>query len=389
MVFRMCSIGGKIYTGDPEALDADKADLTKTQLPDSEKDKSSKEPISLSTGSSTANVKPTDSTSKADPTPKSSTEGAEPESKAIHHFRDEELQKDLQTAVQADSGSELASHARNLNGFFSVLALCHTVLTNIDKETGQIEYKAQSPDESALVQAAADMGFVFRGREREILYLQTPFGSVGDVEESSHGSPTPGAAPGEQHIDRYELLNILEFTSARKRMSVVVRKLDSDDGRLFLLTKGADNVIFERLKKGVGEELKMATERHLDEFAGQGLRTLTLAYKIVGGTCDLFQVYWTVSLHFMFAVEQEYASWNERYHEATVALDEREEKIEAISDELEQDLRLLGATAIEDRLQDGVPEAIADLKAAGIKVWVATGDKLETAIGELTPFLSS
>ena len=62
-------------------------------------------------------------------------------------------------------------------------------------------------------------------------------------------------------------------------------------------------------------------------------------------------------------------------------MDDRETKIETVSDELERDLRLLGATAIEDRLQDGVPETIADLKRAGIKVWVATGDKLETAIG--------
>jgi phospholipid-translocating ATPase len=62
-------------------------------------------------------------------------------------------------------------------------------------------------------------------------------------------------------------------------------------------------------------------------------------------------------------------------------MDDREAKIEAISDELEHDLRLLGATAIEDKLQEGVPETIADLKLAGIKIWVATGDKLETAIG--------
>jgi len=66
-----------------------------------------------------------------------------------------------------------------------------------------------------------------------------------------------------------------------------------------------------------------------------------------------------------------------------VAIEDREGKIEAVSDEMERNLRLLGATAIEDRLQDGVPEAIADLKRAGIKIWVATGDKLETAIGEL------
>lgn len=64
-----------------------------------------------------------------------------------------------------------------------------------------------------------------------------------------------------------------------------------------------------------------------------------------------------------------------------MASENREQQIEDVSNELEQELRLLGATAIEDRLQDGVPETIADLKRAGIKIWVATGDKLETAIG--------
>ena len=203
------------------------------------------------------------------------------------HFRDAELTRDLLSAVHADQDSTNAAHARQLNGFFSVLALCHTVLTSVDKETGKIEYKSQSPDEAALVQAAADMGFVFKGREKEILLLQTPFGhaNVGEPEdeiighEPQYSSSTPS---GEGSLERYELLNILEFTSARKRMSVVLRKLDGDDSRLFLLSKGADNVIFERLKPG-GEELKQITEKHLDEFASQGLRTLTLAYKIING----------------------------------------------------------------------------------------------------------
>ena len=81
--------------------------------------------------------------------------------------------------------------------------------------------------------------------------------------------------------------------------------------------------------------------------------------------------------------EDEYEAWAERYRVASASLDEREEKVEAVSDEIEQGLRLLGATAIEDRLQDGVPETIADLKEADIKIWVLTGDKLETAIGKL------
>lgn len=79
----------------------------------------------------------------------------------------------------------------------------------------------------------------------------------------------------------------------------------------------------------------------------------------------------------------DYEAWSARYHEASVSLNDREALLDDLAEELEKDLRLLGATAIEDRLQDGVPEAIADLKRAGIKIWVATGDKLETAIGKL------
>ncbi|QRW01507.1 phospholipid-translocating P-type ATPase [Ceratobasidium sp. AG-Ba] len=217
--------------------------------------------------------------------------------------------------------------------------LCHTVLTGTDERTGRLEYKAQSPDEAALVQAAADAGFVFLGREREVMRLQTPF-SDGKVEE-------------------FELLNVLEFTSARKRMSVVLRKMDPEDPRIFLMCKGADNVIFERLKAG-NDSLRNKTGEDLDYFASEGLRTLCLAYKNIS--------------------PEEYEAWNARYQDALVALDNREDKVEAVSDEIERELRLLGATAIEDRLQDGVPKAIADLKRAGIKVWVATGDKLETAI---------
>ncbi|KAF7331909.1 Phospholipid-transporting ATPase [Mycena kentingensis (nom. inval.)] len=113
----------------------------------------------------------------------------------------------------------------------------------------------------------------------------------------------------------------------------------------------------ESLKEGKDVS---SSKTHLSDFANSGLRTLTLAYKVIQ--------------------EDEYLAWNERYHEATVALEDREDKVEAVSEELERDLRLLGATAIEDKLQDGVPETIADLKRAGIKIWVATGDKLETAI---------
>jgi len=151
-------------------------------------------------------------------------------------------------------------------------------------------------------------------------------------------------------------------------MSIFLRKVNEDntshDGQgglypVLLFSKGADNVIFERLRPGDGA-FKKTTDGHLQEFASEGLRTLTLAYK--------------------YLAEEEYQDWAHRYHEASTSIENREDEMDAVAATIEGDLRLLGATAIEDKLQDGVPEAIADLKRAGIKVWVATGDKLETAI---------
>ncbi|KAJ7907347.1 hypothetical protein B0H13DRAFT_2332504 [Mycena leptocephala] len=335
MVFRECSIGGKVYSGDPPQDDDPIAPSPLDVRPSSPPPPGPAEDVRPSTGESSTAV---DSSNDITPnTAGGSTHSGGPDpapsAPARPRFADAMLAADLAAAVHAGPHTP-------------------TPATRARCTASSPAYKAQSPDEAALVQAAADMGYVFRGREREVMLLQTPFN-------------TPGT------LERYELLNILEFTSARKRMSVVLRKLgtgtgkdgaegEDGEGQLFLLSKGADNVIFERLKQGVADELKVQTEKDLNEFAGNGLRTLTLAYKVLQ--------------------EDEYAAWNERYHEATMALDDREAIIEAVSDEIEHDLRLLGATAIEDRLQDGVPETIADLKRAGIKVWVATGDKLETAI---------
>jgi phospholipid-translocating ATPase len=265
MIFRQCSVSGKVYKGDPTSDDSESTLEKKMSTSTTEPARSVTIPVSQPESDSTAApdpgaTAPLDDATTITPLPVSA-EKVKLSPGVLKHFRDEILKADLADAVSAGPNSEGAPRARALNGFFVVLALCHTVLTSVDPKTGAIEYKAQSPDEAALVQAAADVGFIFRGRDREILSLQTPFSD---------------------EIERYELLNILEFTSARKRMSVVLRKLDGEDGRLFLLTKGADNVIFERLRSG-NDELKEITERHLDEFASEGLRTLTLAYKVIPG----------------------------------------------------------------------------------------------------------
>uniref|UniRef100_A0A8C2GC90 Phospholipid-transporting ATPase n=1 Tax=Cyprinus carpio TaxID=7962 RepID=A0A8C2GC90_CYPCA len=223
------------------------------------------------------------------------------------------------------------SGSPEVQAFFRLLALCHTVMPE-EKTEGELFYQAQSPDEGALVTAARNFGFVFRSRTPETISL---------VEM---GVPTT-----------YELLAVLDFNNVRKRMSVIVR---SPEGKLTLFCKGADTIIYERLHPSSSKLMEVTTE-HLNEYAGEGLRTLALAYK------DLD--------------EDEFEKWKERHHEASTSLEDREAKLDTIYEEIEKDLLLLGASAVEDKLQDGVPQTIEQLAKADIKIWVLTGDKQETA----------
>ncbi|KAI8805334.1 hypothetical protein BJ742DRAFT_656099, partial [Cladochytrium replicatum] len=235
--------------------------------------------------------------------------------------------------------------------FFEALALCHAVVpdrSKIDKlpapqppqvTDGMIVYQSSSPDEVALSDAAREMGFVLRDR------------SLNGVSLSIFGS-----RPAD-----YEVLQTLEFNSTRKRMSVVYRL---PDGRIVLLCKGADSVIFERLtqsaRAGYERIFQERTVEHLSRFASDGLRTLCYAYREFD--------------------EREYAMWSARYQEAATALTGRSKKLDAVAAEVERDLILLGATAIEDKLQEGVPATIDALRRAGVRVWMLTGDKKETAV---------
>lgn len=219
--------------------------------------------------------------------------------------------------------------------FMLALALCHTVITErTPGDPPRIEFKAQSPDEAALVATARDCGFTVMGRSNEGIILNV----LGEEKE-------------------YTVLNTLEFNSSRKRMSAIIRM---PDRRIMLFCKGADSIIYSRLKKGEQSELRKVTAEHLEMFAREGLRTLCVAQKELN--------------------EEEYQSWNKEHDLAAAAIVDREDKLETVSDAIERDLTLIGGTAIEDRLQDGVPDTIALLGDAGIKLWVLTGDKVETAI---------
>ncbi|XP_072567472.1 phospholipid-transporting ATPase IB isoform X3 [Paramormyrops kingsleyae] len=214
--------------------------------------------------------------------------------------------------------------------FLTMMAVCHTVVPEHNGE--QIIYQASSPDEGALVKGAKGLGFIFTARTPHCVIIE---------------------ARGREQS--YELLNVLEFSSNRKRMSVVVR---TPTGKLRLYCKGADNVIFERL--AVDSRYKELTVSHLEQFATEGLRTLCFAY---------------VDLE-----EGEYQEWLKAYTQTSTVLKDRAQKLEECYEQLEKNLLLLGATAIEDQLQAGVPETISTLMKADIRIWVLTGDKQETAV---------
>lgn len=319
------------------------------------------------------------------------------------------------------------------------MALCHTCIPDIDPSDGTVvDFQASSPDELALVRGARELGILVTDRSTNSITLEFQDGYLADL-----GRQT------------YEILDVIEFSSKRKRMSVIVRR---PDGRIWLICKGADTLVLPRLKIAgqyspfrpvsqqdqtqqrrpptslsygrrsrefipdvvphsplspilglnspdrdsyarqpsplgdtsayrVGERtysqptspLPPADEvqdlkqclAHIDGYAREGLRTLVFAHRLVP--------------------EDEYAAWKREYREAQLSLESRADKVERVGEKIEKPLSLLGASGVEDKLQKGVPETITRLRRAGIKIWMLTGDKRETAINivssPLFPFL--
>ncbi|KAK8599355.1 hypothetical protein V6N13_077281 [Hibiscus sabdariffa] len=215
--------------------------------------------------------------------------------------------------------------------FLTVMAICNTVIP-MKSKTGAILYKAQSQDEDALVNAAAQLHMAYVNKNANILEIR--FNSS---------------------VIKYEVLETLEFTSDRKRMSVVVK--DCQSGKIVLLSKGADEAILPYAY--AGQQTRTFIEA-VEQYGQLGLRTLCLAWREL--------------------TEDEYQEWSLMFKEASSTLVDREWRIAEVCQRLEHDFEVLGVTAIEDRLQDGVPETIETLRKAGINFWMLTGDKQNTAI---------
>ena len=251
------------------------------------------------------------------------------------YLHDNELTFVAPDFVQDLKGESGEEQQKANEHFMLALALCHTVITErTPGDPPKIEFQAQSPDEAALVATARDCGYTVLGRTTDGIIIN---------------------CQGEER--EYKVLNTLEFNSSRKRMSAIIRM---PDGRIVLFCKGADSIIYSRLEKGQQVELRKETADHLEMFAREGLRTLCIAQRELS--------------------EDEYQAWSRDHDVAAAAVQDRDDKLEEVSDVIERHLTLLGGTAIEDRLQDGVPDTISLLGDAGIKLWVLTGDKVETAI---------
>ncbi|EJD39298.1 phospholipid-translocating P-type ATPase [Auricularia subglabra TFB-10046 SS5] len=247
--------------------------------------------------------------------------------------RDDDDGKSWQTFAQMQEilkggGNDLERSV--IHEFLTLLAVCHTVIPEVKEE--KIVYQASSPDEAALVAGAELLGYQFHTRKPKSVFVNI-----------------------QGRSQEFEILNVCEFNSTRKRMSTVVR---GPDGKIKLYCKGADTVILERLSQN--QPFTEQTLVHLEDYATEGLRTLCIASREIP--------------------ESEYQTWSTIYDQAAAMISGRGEALDKAAEIIEKEMFLLGATAIEDKLQDGVPDAIHTLQQAGIRIWVLTGDRQETAI---------
>ena len=224
-----------------------------------------------------------------------------------------------------------------INEFMLCLCLCNTVIIDTKKkeEEGIIEFQSSSPDEQALV--------YFAKSQKYILSNKSVDGTITlEIKGKNHN---------------YKLLNILEYTSERKRMSVIVK---TESNKYIMYMKGADSIL-DKLLLSTEKKLDIykATHEHIKTFAINGLRTLMIAYKELD--------------------EDEYNQWNEKYIKIKSKINHTENDIFKLYNEIENELKLIGATAIEDELEDNVDKIINFMLSTGMRVWMLTGDKLDTA----------
>lgn len=197
-------------------------------------------------------------------------------------------------------------------------------------EDGSVTYQASSPDEVAIVGYTESVGLTLVARDRTFMSLRTSSG----------------------HEIHFDILDVFPFTSESKRMGIIIR--DRQSHEITFYQKGADVVMSKIV------QYNDWLDEECGNMAREGLRTLVMARKRLS--------------------DDAYAAFQRAYHAARVSLDDRNEAMAAVvTQHLEHDLELLGVTGVEDKLQEDVKGTLELLRNAGLKIWMLTGDKIETA----------
>ena len=212
------------------------------------------------------------------------------------------------------------------------MVLCNNVTPVIDEEDPtQVSYQASSPDEVALVKFAETLNMRLIGRTDKEIKIKDPT----------------------DQIEEFEVLANFPFSSDTKRMGIILK--NKKHGHIIYYLKGAENVMMKFVKN---EYISYISE-NAENLATKGLRTLVLSQKLIS--------------------QDDYNKWNKEYQEALTSMENRQEKIANVVSKLENNMDFLCVTGVEDLLQDEVATTIDNLRNAGMKVWMLTGDKVETA----------
>ena len=223
----------------------------------------------------------------------------------------------------------------NINNFWMALSIGNECIPFFNKEKNRFEYNGMSPDDIELVKIASNQGY-------------TLVKSPNDIKRIKYGD-------SEKPID-YQILNIISFTSDRKRMSIIIKDKSRN---IIMYIKGADSEIKKRLSSNSNKKYLNYSVKFTDYFSSQGFRTLFIGYKTIS--------------------DKEYLDFATKLKKAELNLEKKDILVNQVYDEFEHNFNLLGVTIVEDKLQDKVPETIRDLRYAGIKIWMLTGDKVDTA----------
>jgi len=221
-----------------------------------------------------------------------------------------------------------------IHEFWIALTLANECVIKCDNN-GEIKYMCTSPDDLELINAASLQGYKLIETSKDKKTIRILGNDIS-----------------------FEVLKVLNFSSERKRMSIIVKDKATDEIKLY--TKGADSEIGKRLsKRSLENENYKKISNGLIEFSKKGLRTLMVACRKIN--------------------KEDYDSWVNSLYENEMNIQNKDKFIEMFYDIIENNLTLIGGTVVEDKLQDNVPETIKELRSAGIKIWVLTGDKLDTA----------